>query len=245
MSLSLFLKKTCISYASFFCFNYRLFQIPEISLVRNHIDVSCFCKNFSGFRRRRQRGYKRIDFKALVKESHKRELHIVLDFITTVVSVQHPFFQDVLNNPNSPYKDWFITSPVVPEGQWMNFNDYQEQFKSSAWKPLPHGGYYYSLWGNSPFFDFHNPKVHEYIFSVVDFWLDLGIDGFRIDATKHLYINGPGTSKPYHQPENFVFWRQLRKHIMEKYGPDKVLIAETIPIPNNYNYVIQIVKCLI
>ena len=178
------------------------------------------------------------DFKTFVKEAHKRGLHIVNDFITTVISVQHPFFQDVLNNPDSRYKKWFITADEIPEGDWMNFNDYSEHFKSKAWKPLPHGGYYYSLWGNSPFLDYHNPEVREYILSVFDFWLDLGIDGFRIDATKHLYINGPGEHNQYHQPENFEFWKLVRRHITEKYGPDKILIAETVPIPENYAYVV-------
>ena len=177
------------------------------------------------------------DFKTFVKEAHKRDLHVVLDFITTVISVQHPFFQDVLKNPDSKYKSWFITSPEPKEGEWMNFNDYSEQFKSSAWNPLPHGGYYYSLWGKSPFLDYHNPEVREYIMSVIDFWLDLGADGFRIDATKHLFINGPGEAKQYHQPENFEFWKTLRKHVTEKYGPDKTLIAEVVPIPAYVQYV--------
>ncbi len=178
------------------------------------------------------------DFKILIKEAHKRRLHIVLDFITTVISVKHPFFQDILNNPDSKYKNWFITSPVIPEGEWMNFNDYKEYFQSAAWKPLPYGGYYYSLWGNSPYLDYHNPEVQRYMLSVIDFWLDAGVDGFRIDATKHLFINGPGQEKQYHQPENFEFWKKLRQHIQEKYGPDKILIAETVPIPQNIAYVI-------
>lgn len=178
------------------------------------------------------------DFKTLAKEAHKRGLHIVLDFITTVISVEHPFFQDILKNPDSKYKSWIITSPVIPDGEWMNFNDYSEHFISSAWKPLPFGGYYYSLWGNSPFLDYHNPEVRKYILSVVDFWLDAGADGFRVDATKHLFINGAGQEKQYHQPENFEFWKELRRHIQEKHGPDKVLIAETIPIPNDIAYVV-------
>ena len=177
------------------------------------------------------------DFKTLVKEAHKRGIHIVLDFITTVISVRHPFFQDILHNPDSRYKDWIIRADTIPDGLWMNFNDYSEQFESKAWKPLPHGGYYYSLWGDSPYLDYHNPEVRDYILSVIDFWLDLGVDGFRVDATKHLFINGPGQSNQYHQPENFEFWRNLRRHITEKYGVDKVLIAETIPIPNNIEYV--------
>lgn len=177
------------------------------------------------------------DFKTLVKEARKRGIHIVLDFITTVFSVHHPFFQDILHNPNSRYKNWIIRADEIPDGDWMNFNDYSEQFESTAWKPLPFGGYYYSLWGDSPYLDYHNPEVREYILSVIDFWLDLGADGFRIDATKHLFINGAGQKKQYHQPENFAFWKNLRRHITEKYGEDKVLIAETIPIPNEIEYV--------
>ncbi len=177
------------------------------------------------------------DFKKLVKEAHKRDIHVVLDFITTVFSVQHPFFQDILHNPDSPYKDWIIRADEIPAGDWMNFNDYSEQFESKAWKPLPFGGYYYSLWGASPYLDYHNPAVRDYILSVIDFWLDLGVDGFRIDATKHLFINGAGQDKQYHQPENFEFWKRVRRHITEKYGTDKVLIAETIPIPNDIEYV--------
>lgn len=177
------------------------------------------------------------DFKTFVRESHKRGIHVVLDFITTVISVEHPFFQDILNNPDSKYKDWIITADKIPDGDWMNFNDYSEQFQSKAWKPLPHGGYYYSLWGASPFLNYHNPDVRDYILSVVDFWLDMGADGFRIDATKHLFINGPGQEKQYHQPENFEFWRNLRRHITEKYGPEKTLIAEVVPIPNDITYV--------
>ena len=177
------------------------------------------------------------DFKTFVKEAHKRGLHVVLDFITTVISVRHPFFQDILNNPESPYKDWIITADEIPAGDWMNFNDYSEQFQSKAWKPLPHGGYYYSLWGDSPFLNYHNPEVRDYILSVIDFWLDMGADGFRMDATKHLFINGPGQEKQYHQPENFEFWRNLRRHITEKYGPEKTLIAEVVPIPTDIMYV--------
>ena len=177
------------------------------------------------------------DFKKLVKEAHKRGIHIVLDFITTVFSVQHPFFQDILHNPNSRYKNWIIRADEIPDGDWMNFNDYSELFESQAWKPLPFGGYYYSLWGASPYLDYHNPEVQDYILSVIDFWLDLGVDGFRIDATKHLFINGAGQDKQYHQPENFEFWKRLRRHITEKYGTEKALIAETIPIPNDIEYV--------
>ncbi|MGN0929276.1 MAG: alpha-amylase family glycosyl hydrolase [Alphaproteobacteria bacterium] len=177
------------------------------------------------------------DFKKLLKEAHKRDIHIVIDFVTTVISVENFIFKDILANPDtSPYKDWIITNPTPIEGPWMNFNDYPGQFTSSAWNKLPNGIYYYSLWGQSPFLQFYNPDVQEYILSVMDFWLDIGVDGFRIDATKHLFINGPGEELQFHQPQNFEFWRKMKAHMMEKYGPERTLIAETIPIPTNIPY---------
>ena len=177
------------------------------------------------------------DFQRLLKEAKKRDLRVVIDFVTTVISVENFIFKDILEHPDtSKYKDWIITSDKPLEGNWMNFNDYANQFTSSAWNKLPNGRYYYSLWGKSPFLQFYNQEVQDYILSVMDFWLDMGVDGFRVDATKHLFINGPGEELQFHQPENFVFWRKMKKHLMDKYGPDKVLIAETIPIPYNMSY---------
>lgn len=176
-------------------------------------------------------------FKNLIAEAHKRDIHIIFDFITTVISVEHPFFKDVRNNPKSEYRDWFIIRDEVPDGPWMNFNDYSNQFASKPWKSLPTGGYYYTLWGASPMLNYHNPKVQEYILSVIDYWMELGVDGYRIDAAKHLFLNGPGQELQFHQPENFEFFRKLRKHITEKFGPEKVLLAEVLPVPNDHKYV--------
>lgn len=177
------------------------------------------------------------DFKRLLKEAHKRNIHIVIDFVTTVISVENFIFKDILANPDtSKYKDWIIVNETPIEGPWMNFNDYPGQFTSKAWNKLPNGIYYYSLWGESPFLQFYNPEVQEYILSVMDFWLDIGVDGFRVDATKHLFINGPGEELQFHQPQNFEFWRKMKAHMMEKYGPNKALIAESIPIPYNIPY---------
>lgn len=176
-------------------------------------------------------------FKSLIAEAHKRDIHIIFDFITTVISVEHPFFKDVRNNPKSPYRDWFIIRDEIPGGPWMNFNDYSNQFASKPWKLLPTGGYYYTLWGASPMLNYHNPKVQEYILSVIDYWMELGVDGYRIDAAKHLFMNGPGQENQFHQPENFEFFRKLRKHITAKFGAEKVLLAEVLPVPNDHKYV--------
>lgn len=176
-------------------------------------------------------------FKNLIAEAHKRDIHIIFDFITTVISVEHPFFKDVRNNPKSKYRDWFIIRDEIPSGPWMNFNDYSNQFESRPWKLLPTGGYYYTLWGASPMLNYHNPKVQEYIMSVIDYWMELGVDGYRIDAAKHLFMNGPGQELQFHQPENFEFFKKLRKHITKKFGPEKVLLAEVLPVPNDHKYV--------
>ncbi|MCQ2913730.1 MAG: alpha-amylase family glycosyl hydrolase [Alphaproteobacteria bacterium] len=178
------------------------------------------------------------DLKKLVKEAHKRDIRVILDFITTVISVEHPFFKHIQTYKNSPYRKWFYVKDSIPDGVWMNFNDYSFEFQSSPWKPLKTGGYYYSLWGDSPMLDYHYKPVMDYIYSVVDYWMDVGVDGFRMDAAKHMFINGPGQENQYHQPENFKFYKKLRQHLNNKYGKDKVLLAEVLPIPSNIEYIL-------
>jgi hypothetical protein len=116
--------------------------------------------------------------------------------------------------------------------QWINF-------KGKGWYEIENKKFYYSLYGEpdrgEPALNFKNPEVKKYMLSVADYWLKIGVDGFRGDAAKYLYFNGPGKELQEHQPETFEFWRDLKK-IMLNYSKDKVLIAEIIPNPVEYDY---------
>ncbi|GAB4402124.1 MAG: alpha-amylase family glycosyl hydrolase [Anaerolineales bacterium] len=112
------------------------------------------------------------DFKNLLNEAHKRDMHIIIDLVINHTSSQHPWFVDADSNPNSPYRDFYLWADEPGVGNWHKGQS----------------GYYYGyFWEGMPDLNYTNPAVTEAMLKVTDFWLnDIGVDGFRIDAVKHL-----------------------------------------------------------
>lgn len=118
------------------------------------------------------------DFKRLLSEAHSRGLRVIIDFVPNHTSSGHPFFQSALN-PQSPYRDYYVWSENDP-GQ-------NGAYGGTAWHKTDHGYYYGLFWGGMPDLNYLNPRVTAQMENVVRFWLtDVGVDGFRIDAVKHL-----------------------------------------------------------
>lgn len=115
------------------------------------------------------------DFKNLLDEAHKRDIRIIIDLVLNHTSDKHPFFQNAAADPNSPYRDWYIWSDTSPGGTWYPAGE----------------NYYYALFcGCMPDLNYNNPEVTAQMEKVTDFWLDIGVDGFRMDAAKHLIEDG-------------------------------------------------------
>ncbi|MCI5071545.1 alpha-amylase family glycosyl hydrolase [bacterium] len=167
------------------------------------------------------------DFENLIKQAKKKNIKIILDFVEIALSKHHPFFIDAISNPNSPYKDWFLFKNEKPKEAWVNY-------LGGGWHKLSNGKYYFALYGQAPFPHYSNPEVQSYFLGLINFWMSKGIEGFRLDALKHLFIHGP---KQYeHQPELFEYIKKI-KAIVRKYGKNKILIGEVIPYPINHNYI--------
>ncbi len=115
------------------------------------------------------------DFKHLLNAAHAIDIKIIIDFVPNHTSSQHPFFVDANSDPNSEYRDWYVWSNDTGD-RWHQGN----------------GGYYYGyFWGGMPDLNYRNPEVTDQMFDVTRYWLeDIGIDGFRIDAAKHLIEEG-------------------------------------------------------
>ncbi len=114
------------------------------------------------------------DFKNLLNEAHKRNIKIIIDLVLNHTSSQHPFFVDANSSPNSKYRDWYMWSDK-PGDHWVQGN----------------GGYYYALFYDCmPDLNYRNPEVTRQMFNVTKYWLDIGVDGFRLDAAKHLIEEG-------------------------------------------------------
>jgi len=116
------------------------------------------------------------DFKNLLAEAHKRDIKIIIDLVLNHTSSQHPFFADANNNLNSQYRDWYVWSDTKLGNQWHAGNN----------------GYYFGLfWGGMPDLNYRNPDVTAQMKEVTRYWLeDIGVDGFRLDAAKHLIEEG-------------------------------------------------------
>ncbi|MBT3313533.1 MAG: DUF3459 domain-containing protein [Anaerolineae bacterium] len=122
------------------------------------------------------------NFKNLLDEAHKRDIRIIIDLVLNHTSSQHPFFIDANNNPASPYHDWYVWSENYPG------------WGGSTWHETNHGYYYALFWGGMPDLNYRNPEVTEQFEQVARFWLDeIGVDGFRLDAIKHLIEEGDVT----------------------------------------------------
>jgi alpha-amylase len=115
------------------------------------------------------------DFKNLLNEAHQRDIKIIIDFVPNHTSSQHPFFVDANSSPTSKYRDWYVWSDKSGD-HWHQGN----------------GGYYYGYFCDCmPDLNYRNPEVTKQMFEVTRYWLeDIGIDGFRVDAAKHLIEEG-------------------------------------------------------
>jgi alpha-amylase len=125
------------------------------------------------------------DFKRFVAEAHRRGIRVVLDLVLNHTSKDHPWFQEALRDPASPKHDWYIWSAENP--------GYGGSFGQDVWFKAPDGsGYYYATFGeHMPDLNYTNPAVTAEAEEISAFWLnDMGVDGFRLDAIKHLIEEG-------------------------------------------------------
>lgn len=127
------------------------------------------------------------DFDRLVREAHRRRIRVVLDLILNHTSDRHPFFLASRAARSSPYRDWYVwrdgASPAAPPNNW------ESAFGGPAWTydDATAQWYYHCFYREQPDLNWRNPQVEERLFATVKFWLDRGVDGFRLDAVNTLF----------------------------------------------------------
>ena len=125
------------------------------------------------------------DFRRFAAEAHRRGIRIVLDLVLNHTSSGHPWFREALADPASPYREWYIFERADPA--------YAGPDGQKVWHRTPAGdGWYYGLFQSGmPDLDYRNPAVTEEARKIAAFWLgEMGADGFRLDAVKHLIEDG-------------------------------------------------------
>ena len=123
------------------------------------------------------------DFRRLMKEAHRRGIRVIIDLVLNHTSWQHPWFVSARNDADSPYRDFYIWSEEDP--------GYKGPWGGRAWHRSGDSFYYAVFWEGMPDLNYNNPAVTAEMEKVIRFWLeDMGADGFRLDAIKHLIEDG-------------------------------------------------------
>ena len=122
------------------------------------------------------------DFDRLVAGIHERGLKLILDFVPNHSSDQHPWFLESRSSRDNPKRDWYLWRDPAPDGGVPN--NWMSHFGGSAWEFDEHTGQYFlhSFLVAQPDLNWRNPEVREAIFAAMRFWLDRGVDGFRMDV---------------------------------------------------------------
>jgi alpha-glucosidase len=126
------------------------------------------------------------DFERLVERAHSLGLRVIVDFVANHVSVEHPWFRESRASRDNPKRDWFIWRDPAPDGGPPN--NWNAVFGGSSWKLDEATGqyYYHAFLEEQPDLNWRNPEVVAAMLDVLRFWLDRGVDGFRVDAVHHL-----------------------------------------------------------
>jgi len=170
------------------------------------------------------------DFKAFLDEAHARGMRVVTELVLNHTSDQHPWFQEA-RDPDSDKHDWYVWSETDEryEDVRVIFTDTEDS--NWEWDPKAQKYYWHRFFSHQPDLNYDNPEVREKMKEAMFFWLDMGVDGLRLDAVPYLFQR-EGTNSE-NLPETIAFVKQLRTAVEERYGPGKVLLAEANQWPED------------
>lgn len=165
------------------------------------------------------------DFKQFIQEAHARNIRVIMDFVINHSSSEHPWFQDAKSGKDAEYRDYYVWADKDSIAQEIAKKE--TSFDSDnirQWHPVTEEDtisehYYGFFYGGMPDFNYDNPKVRQEFYEAGRFWLsEVGVDGFRLDAAKHIYPDDRAE-------DSHAFWKEFKAE-MQKANPDVYLIGE-------------------
>ncbi len=163
------------------------------------------------------------NFKTLLSEAHTRGIKVIMDLVVNHCSSEHPWFQQALADENSEFRDYFVwaTQNLIDEKGTATKKITEDSDNIRQWNEVEgqNEKYFAYFWSGMPDLNYDNPKLKNEIFEIGQFWLkDVGVDGFRLDAVKHIFPDNRAE-------DNHRFWIEFRQE-MEKIKPDVYLVGE-------------------
>ena len=163
------------------------------------------------------------DFRAFLDAAHARGLRVITELVLNHTSDQHPWFQEARSSRDNPRRDWYVWSDTDDRYKGVRIIFLDTELSNWAWDPVSKSYYWHRFFSHQPDLNFDNPAVREEIWNVMKFWLEVGVDGFRVDAVPYL-IEREGTSCE-NLPETHQVLKFLRERL-DKHFPGRLLLAE-------------------
>ena len=170
------------------------------------------------------------DFRQFLDAAHARGIRVITDLVVNHTSDSHPWFKEASSAPDAPKRDWYVWTqdPNLYSEARIIFTDTEKS--NWTWCETAQGFYWHRFFSHQPDLNYDNPEVQRAMLDVVDYWLDFGVDGFRVDAVPYLYER-PGTNCE-NLPETHGFLKKLRAHA-ERRHPNALLLGEANQWPED------------
>ncbi len=171
------------------------------------------------------------DFKDFLAAAHQRDIRVIIELIVNHTSDQHPWFKRARLAPaGSSERDFYVwsDSPEKYKGTRIIFQDFETS--NWTWDPVAKAYYWHRFYAHQPDINYDNPAVQQAVFDVLEFWLEMGVDGLRMDAVPYLFER-EGTNCE-NLPETHDFLKSLRKYVDDRYE-GKMLLAEANQWPED------------
>ncbi|MEJ2102528.1 MAG: alpha-amylase family protein, partial [Desulfobacterales bacterium] len=171
------------------------------------------------------------DFKAFLREAHRRGLRVITELVVNHTSDQHPWFQRARRaKAGSRSRDFYVWNDTADKYKEVRiiFQDFESS--NWTWDAVAGAYFWHRFYSHQPDLNYDNPHVHKAVMRVLDFWLEMGVDGLRLDAVPYLYQR-EGTNCE-NLPETHAFLRKLRAHVDSTYA-NRILLGEANQWPED------------
>ncbi len=170
------------------------------------------------------------DFKTFLKVAHERGIRVIVEMVLNHTSDQHPWFQESRSSRENPRRDWYVWSDTDAKYRGTRIIFVDSELSNWAWDPISKSYYWHRFFSHQPDLNYDNPGVRDEMWNVMKFWLEIGVDGFRLDAVPYL-VEREGTSCE-NLPETHAVIRELRRRLDGSF-PGRMLLAEANQWPAN------------
>ncbi len=170
------------------------------------------------------------DFEVLLEQAHRRGIRVLTELVLNHTSDQHPWFQEARRSKNNSRRNWYVWSDTPDRYRQARIIFLDTELSNWTWDPISKSYYWHRFFSHQPDLNYDNPLVREEIWNVMKFWLDKGVDGFRLDAVP--YLAERENTNCENLPETHQILKDLRARLTANY-PNRFLLAEANQWPED------------